>query len=77
VLDPLVERIFSFFEWMGIDVIYATTVGLAVIMFSYKDEIENWGETRSTAKVLIISTALATLAACTISILRLVGVIDL
>ena len=74
-MDVLSERLFSFFEGIGVDAMHAATVGCIIVLISYKKDIENWREIRLTAKGLIISTAFATIVLGTISVLRFVGVI--
>lgn len=71
------EYLTSLLEGMGIDAMHAATVICIIVLISYRRDIENWDRIDLSTKGLIISGTIATIVLCTISVLRVVGVIDL
>lgn len=76
-MEAPAEYLTSLMEGMGIDAIYAATILCIIVLFSYRRDMENWRKIGWSTKGLIVSGILATLVLCTISILQMVGVIDI
>lgn len=76
-MDTLAEHLASYFESLGIDAMHGATILCILFMVGYCRDIKNWEDIRLSAKFLIITGAIVTVVFSVVSILRLVGVIDL
>ena len=74
--DALTERIRIFLEDSGIDAMHTATVLCILILLSYRNDIKNWEGLPGWNKGLVLSCAFATIVLGTISLLRIVGVIQ-
>ncbi|MGD8782612.1 MAG: hypothetical protein PVH88_27105 [Ignavibacteria bacterium] len=75
--DELAKKIRIFLEDLGIDPFYAVTVFCILISLSYWNHYKNWKTIEGWRKGLAGSALFATLILSMISILRLLGVINL
>lgn len=78
--DPkggLADRIRIFLQDLGIDPGYAVTIFVLLIVLSYRKDFKNWEQLESWRKGIIGSAVFAAVVLTLISVLRLLGVIEL
>lgn len=75
--NELAKKIRIFLEENGIDPIYAVTILGIVISLSYWNYFKNWEEIEPFRKRIVISTLFGTSVLVIISILKLLGLINL
>lgn len=75
--EGLAERLRIFLESHGIDPMYAGTVFVVLIVWSYRKDLKRWDEIEGWQKAIIGSAVLAAIVFSIISLLRLAGIISL
>lgn len=75
--DSFARKIRILLEDYGIDPLYAVTVITVLIALSYRKELKEWDKIQGWRKGIVISTFFGASVLVLISLLRLVGVIEL
>ena len=75
--DSLAREIRIFLQENGIDPIYAVTLFGLLIVLSYRKDIQNWDELAGWRKSIIGSTIFGVSILTIISVLKIIGLIDL
>ena len=75
--DKLADKILSILQAHGINPIYFVTVWGIIISLSYYKKLKNWENVESWRKWIIVTTLIGTAFLSIISILDLLGIINL
>ena len=75
--DTFARKIRILLEDYGIDPLYAVTVICVLIAFSYRKELKEWDQIQGWRKGIVISTFFGAAVLALISLLRLLGIIEL
>jgi len=75
--EKLAGNIVDFFETYGINPIYAVTIFSVLIVIGYRKEISDWENISDSQKMLVGSAVFGTGIMIIVSLLTLVGIIQL
>ena len=75
--ENLARRIGEFLDQYGIDSVYASTIFVILIALSYRKDLKKWDKLEGWRKGIILSAFLTAFVFSIISLLKLLGAIDL
>ena len=75
IKEGIAERVIWILEWIGIDPLYAVTIFVILIAFSYRKDFERWKKIPFWEKGIIVSTYIGAFVFSIMSLLQIFGIL--